>query len=1057
MFKSLPFFPSHAGSVEVQCGVCELELPLELVDPYGIFNEERSVWYRGSEEEFEVQLTLLCHGSPMHSVPVRTRAAASYDERRGAMVWGELVRFPVKVRELSLDARIAVQVVGESGLGAASASLALFDNKGVLKQGLLKIALHDERIGDDRVCREAAVRAARNGVLGGGRGGFVDALRGDDEYEVKFAATDYLFRADKLELTLRDRQRMAAEASVPDQSPNDKSASLSSQGSSPVPSKQQRLAAASRPPSTSAVAWLDELSLRRVRDSRLALGDREGWFKAPYTSSAERSMLRRAFLVIDLPTFEHPVLWEEKVYAGAPRVDPASSSLGGIIVEANKPAPAKRKSKKEKEPVSWMQDDITVVVDYEDGVVSNPIEDKYRALARETTRALVDRDLKPNVDEARALAYIIASPSDEIAPADRELVWKFRYTLKGNATALPKFLLSVDWRVEAEVTQVRELLDEWRDRTPIDIAHALKLLGPEKAFQHDVVRSFAVDALRSATDEELIAYLLQLVQALRYSEAARFKKLAATAADDPFFDAAAAKKDGIDATLDDDRRGDDDDDSPLAAFLNARACASLAVANFMWWYLKVGAEDTTDEAANYAYHLFRNKFTEDLYERAPETYATLRAQEQLVASVLSAQARARHEKGRKDHKQERLRGMLADLEIPRLVCDKGVPMPLDPTFRIDGLHEPASTAKMYRSAMYPALVAFQRRPELVIVEPPAPVRDAVTEEPPRRLFAARRRRRTDDEPSATKSFLDGVVGSIATAAFGGGKESTHDAQSQDSESVASEDSDARSSQPVQPLAPYRVIVKNGDDLRQDQLVLQFVVLMDLLLKRVNLDLKLTCFRALATGANSGLIEFVEDSYAISAILADHHGSIVEYLKVHNPDPKEPDGFSSQARDNFTRSCAGYCVITYLLGVGDRHLDNIMVTKSGCLFHIDFGFILGKDPKPYPPPFRLTKEMAEAMGYPDDPNYQKFKTKCCQAYVTLRKHATLLLNLMSLMKDAGIEHLSEERALHKFQDRFRLDLGDEDAERYFLALINESLNALVPVVLERFHKIAVWLK
>jgi Phosphatidylinositol 3- and 4-kinase len=44
------------------------------------------------------------------------------------------------------------------------------------------------------------------------------------------------------------------------------------------------------------------------------------------------------------------------------------------------------------------------------------------------------------------------------------------------------------------------------------------------------------------------------------------------------------------------------------------------------------------------------------------------------------------------------------------------------------------------------------------------------------------------------------------------------------------------------LCRYIVIYKAGDDLRQDQLVLQMFLLMDRLLKRENLDLKLTPYR-----------------------------------------------------------------------------------------------------------------------------------------------------------------------------------------------------------------------
>ena len=39
----------------------------------------------------------------------------------------------------------------------------------------------------------------------------------------------------------------------------------------------------------------------------------------------------------------------------------------------------------------------------------------------------------------------------------------------------------------------------------------------------------------------------------------------------------------------------------------------------------------------------------------------------------------------------------------------------------------------------------------------------------------------------------------------------------------------------------------------------------------------------------------------------------------------------------------------------------MLTSSGKLFHVDFGFMLGRDPKPLPPPVKITRDMIETMG------------------------------------------------------------------------------------------------
>lgn len=132
---------------------------------------------------------------------------------------------------------------------------------------------------------------------------------------------------------------------------------------------------------------------------------------------------------------------------------------------------------------------------------------------------------------------------------------------------------------------------------------------------------------------------------------------------------------------------------------------------------------------------------------------------------------------------------------------------------------------------------------------------------------------------------------------------------------------------------FPVIFKNGDDLRQDQLVIQLFTLMDRLLRKENLDLKMTPYRVLATGAIDGMVQFVP-SKTLGAISSEYQGSLLNYLREHHPDDTASGtfGVSTTVLDTFVRSCAGYCVVTYLLGVGDRHLDNLLLAPDGHFFH-----------------------------------------------------------------------------------------------------------------------------
>lgn len=252
---------------------------------------------------------------------------------------------------------------------------------------------------------------------------------------------------------------------------------------------------------------------------------------------------------------------------------------------------------------------------------------------------------------------------------------------------------------------------------------------------------------------------------------------------------------------------------------------------------------------------------------------------------------------------------------------------------------------------------------------------------------------------------------------------------------------------------YVAIFKHGDDLRQDQLILQMITLMDRLLRRENLDLKLTPYRVLATSSKHGFLQFI-NSVTVAEVLA-RDGTIHNFFRKHHPCATGPFGMAPEVMDTYIRSCAGYCVLTYLLGVGDRHLDNLLLTTSGKLFHIDFGYILGRDPKPMPPPMKLSKEMVEAMGGVTSEYHHAFRKQCYTAFLHLRRHANVVLNLFSLMVDASIPDIALEpdKAVKKVEENLKLNLTDEEAVQHLQNLLDVSITAVMPALVEQIHKLA----
>ncbi|GAB5364335.1 hypothetical protein AAMO2058_000960800 [Amorphochlora amoebiformis] len=262
----------------------------------------------------------------------------------------------------------------------------------------------------------------------------------------------------------------------------------------------------------------------------------------------------------------------------------------------------------------------------------------------------------------------------------------------------------------------------------------------------------------------------------------------------------------------------------------------------------------------------------------------------------------------------------------------------------------------------------------------------------------------------------------------------------------------------------RWIFKTGDDLRQDQLVVCLIELMDALFKRLNQDLQLTPYRILATSRNQGIVEYVENSATLSKIRQEPYTSGVS---SENPEvqaeEKQVGGLLAFMRkynkgtaldlaiDTFVRSCAGYCVITYLLGVGDRHLDNLLMTRSGHLFHIDFGFLFGDDPKgPFAPSVRVVPEMKAVIEWAQKD--AEFRKLCCWTFNRLRSQSRSILSLVEIMKPM-LEGESAKHCLTHVQNKLALHLSDSQAEGLILDEIKKSEQAFLPEVLEIIHVLA----
>ena len=198
---------------------------------------------------------------------------------------------------------------------------------------------------------------------------------------------------------------------------------------------------------------------------------------------------------------------------------------------------------------------------------------------------------------------------------------------------------------------------------------------------------------------------------------------------------------------------------------------------------------------------------------------------------------------------------------------------------------------------------------------------------------------------------------------------------------------------------------------------------------------------------SGCVVMIPDAMTVYDIR--RRTTLLNHVLSCNQDMKV-----SELRENIVSSCVGACLLAFTMGLGDRHLENIMVTRKGHLTHVDFGYVLGEDPKNIATPMRITEDMVEAIGGRASSSFAAFIKRTQVGYEHMRAYASFWYHLLAAeFYIFGDKSRHWKRIRDHVLDRFVPGELDEEASLHIQTVVQRATNDSVVQRLADFAHLA----
>ena len=223
-----------------------------------------------------------------------------------------------------------------------------------------------------------------------------------------------------------------------------------------------------------------------------------------------------------------------------------------------------------------------------------------------------------------------------------------------------------------------------------------------------------------------------------------------------------------------------------------------------------------------------------------------------------------------------------------------------------------------------------------------------------------------------------------------------------------------------------------ENLKNDKIIMNIIQIIKNILLTNNIELKFITYNIIPITNKCGFIKIINNSKTLYDIQKNNF-TIQNYILEYNGNLT-----IEQIRNNYIKSCVSFCLIGYLLGIGDRHLENIMITQNGYIFHIDFSYILGDEPNFIGhPEIKITNDMVLFMGGEKSIYYNDFKNLCKKAYNCIRRYPNIFLLLLKNIHQKHNNINIEKKIIDQIIKKFLPGELHKEAEIQFIKKLDNS--------------------